>query len=69
VTFKLLEVKGDPVFNAATLIVAGITGAVTGVAIEGLPLLAELGIAVAVGLAVGGALYAALKALQRRRPR
>jgi hypothetical protein len=63
--FNLL--KGDPLLNAATLIVAGTTGAFTGIAVDGLPLLAELGIALGVGLAVGGLLYAALKALKRSR--
>ena len=64
-TFKLL--KGDPLLNAATLIVAGATGTITGVAVEGLPVLTKLGIAIAVGLVVGAALYAVLKALKRLR--
>jgi hypothetical protein len=67
VTLKLL--KGDSLLNAATLIVAGTTGTITGVAVEGLPVLTELGIAAAVGLAVGGVLYAVLKTLKRRRSR
>ncbi len=59
--------KGDPVVNAASLIVAGTTGAITGVAVENLPTLGKLGVAIAVGLAVGGLLYAAIRAFKRRK--
>jgi ABC-type uncharacterized transport system permease subunit len=59
--------KGDPVLNAATLIVAGTTGTITGMAVEGLATLAKAGVAIAVGLAVGGLLYAVVGALKRRR--
>jgi len=59
--------KGDPVVNAATLIVAGTTGAITGVAVENLPPLGKLGVAIAVGLAVGGLLHAAIRAFKRRK--
>lgn len=59
--------NGDPVLNAATLIVAGTTGTITGIAVEGLATLAKVGVAIAVGLAVGGLLYAVIGALKRRR--
>ena len=59
--------KGDPVANAAALIVAGTTGAITGVAVENLSTLGKLGVAIAVGLAVGGLLYVAIRAFKRRK--
>jgi len=59
--------KGDPALNAITLIVAGTTGTLTGIAVERLSTLAKLGVAIAVGLAVGGLLYAVIGALKRRK--
>jgi hypothetical protein len=61
-----MKLKGEPAHNAATLIVAGVAGATTGVAVEGASVLAKLGIAVIVGLIVGGLLYVVIGALRRR---
>jgi hypothetical protein len=62
-----MKLKGDPVLNAATLIVAGVTGTITGVAVEGSSMLATLGVAAVVGLVAGGLLYVVVGALRRRR--
>jgi hypothetical protein len=62
-----MKLKGDPVLNAATLIVAGVTGTITGMAVEGSTMLAKFGVAVIVGLVAGGLLYVAITALRRRR--
>ncbi len=62
-----MKLKGDPVLNAATLIVAGVTGTITGVAVEGSTMLATLGVAAVVGLVAGGLLYVVVRALRRRR--
>ncbi|HUL83149.1 MAG TPA: hypothetical protein VL131_13460 [Gammaproteobacteria bacterium] len=59
--------RGDPTLNAVTLIVAGVVGMVVGHAVEGLPLLGKIGVAIIVGLAVGGLLYLVLRAWKRRR--
>jgi hypothetical protein len=60
-------IKGDPTLNAVTLIVAGVVGMVVGHAVAGLPLLGKIGVAIIVGLAVGGLLYLLLRAWKRRR--
>jgi len=59
--------KGDPTLNAVTLIVAGVVGMLVGHAVAGLSLLAKIGVAILVGLAAGGLLYASLRAWRRRR--
>jgi hypothetical protein len=59
--------KGDPILNAVTLIVAGTTGTITGIAVEGLSTIAKLGVASAVGLVIGGLLYVAIGAFKGRR--
>jgi hypothetical protein len=64
---KMKHLKGDVGLNAAALIVAGIAGTATGTALEGYTLPAALGIAVLVGLVVGGALYAVIITIKRRR--
>ncbi len=64
---KLKLLRGDPVLNAASLIVAGVTGTITGVAVEGLPTLGKLGVAIAVGIGVGALLHAAMRELKRRK--
>jgi hypothetical protein len=62
-----MKLKGDPVLNAAVLIAAGVTGTITGMAVEGSTMLAKLGVAVVVGLVVGGLLYVVIGALRQRR--
>jgi len=59
--------KGDPTLNAVTLIVAGVVGMLVGHAVAGLSLLGKIGVAILVGLAAGGLLYALLRAWRRRR--
>jgi hypothetical protein len=62
---KLL--KGDPVLNATVLTVAGVVGALTGVAIEALPTIEKVAIALGVGLTCGALLYVAITLVKRRR--
>jgi hypothetical protein len=64
---KVKLLKGDAGFNAATVIVAATAGTATGAAVEGLSLLAAIGVAILVGLVIGGALYAVIVAVKRRR--
>lgn len=59
--------RGDPTLNAVTLIVAGVVGMLVGHAVGGLPLLGKIGVAILVGLAAGGLLYALLRAWKRHR--
>jgi hypothetical protein len=62
-----MKLKGDPVLNAITLIVAGTAGTVTGIAVEGLAIPAKFGVALGVGLVAGGVLHLVLRALRRAR--
>jgi hypothetical protein len=64
-----MKLKGDPTLNAVVLVTAGVTGMITGMSVEGLSALGKLGASIAVGIAVGGALYFALSAVRRRRSR
>ena len=64
---KLGLLESDATLNALTLIVAGTVGTATGIAVEGLPLLATLAVAILVGLCAGGVLYWLIRALKRRR--
>jgi hypothetical protein len=64
---KVKLLKGDAGLNAAALIVAATAGTVTGAALEGRSLPAALGVAIVVGLVVGGALYAVIVAIKRHR--
>lgn len=64
---KMKPLKGDAGLNALTLIVAAAAGTVTGTAVEGLPLIEAFGLAILVGLLVGGALYSVIVVIKRRR--
>jgi len=64
---KLKLLKGDPTLNAVTLVVAGVVGMITGAAVENLSLLGKMGVAILVGLTVGGVLYWVLRAWRHRR--
>jgi len=64
---KLKLFKGDSTLNAVTLIVAGVVGMLTGSSVAGLSPPAKIGVAILVGLAAGGLLYALLKAWRRHR--
>jgi len=64
---KKIRLKGDPTLNALVLIVAATVGAITGMDVEGLPLLGKLAVAVVVGLVAGGVVYALVSLLKRRR--
>ena len=59
--------KGDATLNAVTMIVAGVVGMLTGSGVAGLSPLAKLGVAILIGLAAGGVLYALLRAWRRHR--
>jgi hypothetical protein len=61
-----MKLKGDVALNAATLIVAGVAGTITGVAVEELAPLVKLSVSAAVGLVAGGLLYVIIGALRRR---
>jgi len=63
---KKIRLKGDPTLNALVLIVAATVGAITGMDVEGLPLLGKLAVAVVVGLVAGGVVYALVSLLKRR---
>jgi hypothetical protein len=60
--------KGDPKLYAATLIVAGVAGGITGATVESATVATQVGIAVAVGVVTGGLLYTAVRILRRRGP-
>jgi hypothetical protein len=62
-----MKLKGDPILNAVTLIVAGTAGTICGMTVEGLDTLVTLGVATAVGVVTGGVLYAVITVLKRRR--
>jgi hypothetical protein len=64
---RILRFKGDPTRNAVTVIAAGAIGAATGVAVEHMSWPRALGVAVVVGLAAGGLLYALLSVWMRRK--
>lgn len=63
----MARAKGDPKFNVVVLTVAGITGMLTGVALQDKPAVQAVAAAVVVGLAVGLVLLAVLRWIVRRR--
>jgi ABC-type transport system involved in cytochrome bd biosynthesis fused ATPase/permease subunit len=65
----IMRFKGDPKRIAIPLLGAAVVGAATGLGVAHMSWPKAIGVAVVVGLAAGGLLYALLSAWIRRRPK
>lgn len=65
----IMRFKGDPPRIAVTLAAAAVVGGATGLGVAHLSWPSAVGVAIVVGLAAGGVLYALMPAWLRRRPK
>ncbi len=65
----IIRFKGDPPRIAVTLVAAAVVGGATGLGVAHLSWLSAIGVAIVVGLAAGGVLFALMPAWLRRRPK